>query len=86
MSGNQVNTPYASFSTASREVASNGGAWYIPELAPGTMIPHQSMGGMTDLIQLSGYMSAMVLIPSEVAQIGDTIGSCVLSSICLSSC
>jgi hypothetical protein len=70
---NQVNTAYASFSSASREIASNGGAWNTNDYVPVTVLPHQSMGGMTDLIQLTGHMSALILIPSEIAQIGDTL-------------
>jgi hypothetical protein len=74
----QISTPYASFSTASRELASNGGAWSTYDSTPTTMIPHQSMGGMTDMIQLSGFMSASILLPSEMAQIEDTIGTYVV--------
>jgi hypothetical protein len=72
---NQVNTTYASFRIASRDVASNGGAWYIYDDIPTTLIPHQSMGGMSDLFQLSGLMAASIRIPipSEVAEIGATL-------------
>jgi hypothetical protein len=75
---NKVNTSYASFSTASRELASNGGAWYTYDYLPSTAIPHQTMGGMTDLIELSGVMFASIIIPSEVAQIGDTVETYVV--------
>jgi hypothetical protein len=68
-------TPYASFSTASRELASNGGAWFVAinseVIGATTIISHQSMGGMTELIQLTSAMGAWLDIPSSVAQIGD---------------
>jgi hypothetical protein len=75
---NQVTTTYASFTSASREVASKGGAWYTDDHSQGTVLPHQSLGGMTDLIQLTGLMFASIIITSEVAQIGDTVKTYVM--------
>jgi hypothetical protein len=72
MSNTQVDTPYASFNPASREVSSNGGAWYPDEPAT-TIIPHQSMGEVSELFQLTGRMEARIVIPRDVAHIGDTI-------------
>jgi hypothetical protein len=72
MSNNQIDTPYSSFNAASHEISSNGRAWY-PYDSVTTIIPHQSMGEATDLIQLTGHMVASIVIPSNVAQIGDKI-------------
>jgi hypothetical protein len=84
-SNSPIDTPYASFNTASREVSSNGGAWYSLDSAM-TVIPHQSMGGATDLFQLTGIMQARVVIPRDVAQIGDKINVYVsYLSICHSN-
>jgi hypothetical protein len=69
----EVNTPYASFNAASHELASNGGAWYTSRYIPSIITPHQSMSGMTDLIRLTGYMEASVVIPNDLVQAGDTI-------------
>jgi hypothetical protein len=85
MSNTQVDTPYASFNAASREVSSNGGAWY-PSDSETTIIPHQSIGGATDLFQLTGVMEARIVIPRDVAQIGDIINEYVsYLSICHSN-
>jgi hypothetical protein len=79
MSNAQVDTPYASFNAASRELASNGGAWY-PYDSDTTIIPHQSMGGATDLFKLTGHMRARVVVPSDIAQVGDNINWYLLYS------
>jgi hypothetical protein len=74
-------TPYASFNTSRNEVAKNGGAWYdyLPLIYPptgsyhpypnSTIIPHQTMGGVTDVISLTGMMIATVDIPSSLVQL-----------------
>jgi hypothetical protein len=76
MSNTQVDTPYASFNAVSSELSSNGGAWFPFNSA--TIIPHQSMGGAADLFQLTGVMNTRIVIPSDIAQIGDMIVSYVL--------
>jgi hypothetical protein len=78
-------TPYASFNAMSNDIAQNGGAWYdfVPTLYPphsppsfafpqypnSTIIPHQTMGGVTDLIALTGIMAVSIVLPSNLVQI-----------------
>jgi hypothetical protein len=75
-----VMTAYASFNAMSNEIAQNGGAWYdlvllnkpFTNLFPqtnSTIIPHQTMGGITDLIALTGGMAVNIVIPSDVVQL-----------------
>lgn len=73
MSYTPVYTPYASFSTMSRTIGTNGGSWYIGNYIGTEILGDQTMGGATGLIQLRGQMEAQIIIPGDIAQDGDTV-------------
>jgi hypothetical protein len=69
----QIQTPYASFSTMSRDISVNGGAWYTSSNPTGTLAGQQSVGDLTGFIKLRGWMYSAVVIPEDIAKAGDTI-------------
>jgi hypothetical protein len=72
-------TPYASFNAMINDITQNGGAWYdfVPirnlhaatQYPNSTIIPHQTMGGVADMMALTGEMAVNLLIPSNLVQV-----------------